>query len=485
LLGRDTRQWSSSWTVPELLQSQLRDVFENGNEDPQGEPAEVWWNHFSRPDSYCLIDSSWSLLSVSSPGTLKLLYVAKLDSSGDPVFCAVVKSISDANGTDVAGWTGAMPRAFQGKGVREVEIRWERASKELLPTPLSQDPGIGLAALLKDRLNPASAFDFDEQSKRGQVHAFLYPTETQFQRQGESWLFVLAAGKRKAFYPAKVPLPLDAYVIRTLRAGPSDLISRAPAISRLSTKSVTVIGSGAVGAPLAIELARNGVGELRLLDFDVVEPGNTVRWPLGSSAWGQLKTKALAEFIESEYPATKVRCVNHCLGTFSPDSGGGDTVALDTSLSGVDLVIDGTASFGTTSLIRDEVRSLPLLVLYASPSVAGGVVALFAPESGCPVCLECAWQDEPSTIKPPPGMFEEVELVQPPGCAERTFSGTFFDLQELPLQAARVVAGIFADDNTVSSSRVYTLSFHEEAGIRMPSWRKDVLARHPLCSCQR
>jgi hypothetical protein len=67
LLGRDSRQWSSSWTVPELLRNQLRGAFENAaDEDPQGEPAEVWWNNFGRPGSYCLIDSSWSLLSAKS-----------------------------------------------------------------------------------------------------------------------------------------------------------------------------------------------------------------------------------------------------------------------------------------------------------------------------------------------------------------------------------------------------------------------------------
>ena len=487
LLGRDSRQWSSSWTVPELLRNQLRDAFENaGDEDPQGEPAEVWWNNLGRPGSYCLIDSSWSLLSASSPGKLKLSYVAKVDSAGEPVFCAVVKSVTDATGQEVAAWHGAMPRALQGEVVREMEITWDRWSTELLPVPQFQDQNIGLAELWKGRINPASAFDFAVSSKRGQVHAFLYPTETQFQRQGESWLFILAAGKRTAFYPGKKESsPLEAFVIRTFRAGPSDLISRAPAVSGLSTKSVSVIGTGAVGAPLAIELARNGVKEIRLLDFDVVEPGNIVRWPLGSSAWGELKTKALADFIESEYPATKVSCTNHPLGAFSPD-GNGDSTVLEAALGGVDLVIDGTASFGTTSLLQDEAsaRSLPLLVLYASPSVAGGVVALFAPEGGCPVCLECAWQDELNTIVPPPGMFEEAELVQPPGCAERTFSGTFFDLQELPMQAMRVATGILASDQP-SSSAVYTLAFQEENGIRIPSWRMVSLPVHPQCSCQK
>ena len=112
-----------------------------------------------------------------------------------------------------------------------------------------------------------------------------------------------------------------------------------------------------------------------------------------------------------------------------------------------------------------RVRSLPLVVLFASPSVAGGAVSLFMPGGGCPVCLEWAWEDDPVVIAAPPGMFDEAELFQPPGCAERTFAGTSFDLQELSLQATRVVTGFFAGAALQSSSAVYTLTFQDEDGM--------------------
>ncbi|WP_377829264.1 ThiF family adenylyltransferase [Bradyrhizobium lupini] len=489
LLGRDTRQWSSSWSVPELLRNQLQAALENGpDEDPQGEPAEVWWNQCSRPDSYCLIDSDWSLLGVKAPGRMKLAYSVRLGhKSGEFVFCAVVKYVLDADGKQVAAWSGSMPAALQGDAVKEIEVTWNRSEGELLPKPSLQDQNIGLDELLNCRTNPSALFELPN-SRRGQLHAFLYPTETEFRKQGESWLFVLEAGRRSAFYPnKKAPEPPDAFIIRTLRAGHQDLISRAPATSGLSTKSIALFGTGALGAPLTIELARSGVGELKLLDADVVEPGNTIRWPIGSSAWGRTKTQALADFIALEYPATMVSYVNHALGTFVPQTEFGDFAALDETIAAVDLVIDGTASFGTTSLIQDQARSRsrPLIALYASPSVAGGVVALFMPNKGCPVCLEWAWEDERSGISPPPGMFAEAELIQPTGCAERTFSGTFFDLQELSLQAMRVVAGFFAGGVPQSSSVVYTLAFEDQDGIRVPAWRKNSLPPHSQCSCHK
>jgi hypothetical protein len=148
LIGRDTRQWASSWTVAELLRKQLRDVYSDAaNEDPQGEPAEVWWNNFARPGSYCLIDSSWSLLSVDQPGRLKVLYRANLESSGEPVFSAIVVSVLDAKGSEVATWTGALPPPFRGTDVRSMEIPWRRSSEQILPKLRSADPSLGLAPL--------------------------------------------------------------------------------------------------------------------------------------------------------------------------------------------------------------------------------------------------------------------------------------------------------------------------------------------------
>lgn len=65
LIGRDSRQWTSSLTVPALLREKLADALKaNDNEDPQGEPAEVWWNGSPADDlPYCLIETTWDLWS--------------------------------------------------------------------------------------------------------------------------------------------------------------------------------------------------------------------------------------------------------------------------------------------------------------------------------------------------------------------------------------------------------------------------------------
>ena len=54
--------------------------------------------------------------------------------------------------------------------------------------------------------------------------------------------------------------------------------------ARLSQKSVTVIGCGALGSHIANHLARAGVGRLRLADRDFVEYSNLPRQALYSEA---------------------------------------------------------------------------------------------------------------------------------------------------------------------------------------------------------
>lgn len=92
------------------------------------------------------------------------------------------------------------------------------------------------------------------------------------------------------------------------------MAARIPELSSLHNRKVAVTGLGGVGWASAIELARNGVGQLRILDYDFVEPGTTVRWALGLSSAGRQKTAALADFIRNNYPYTTVITHNHRIG---------------------------------------------------------------------------------------------------------------------------------------------------------------------------
>ncbi|HSO10545.1 MAG TPA: ThiF family adenylyltransferase, partial [Desulfoprunum sp.] len=60
--------------------------------------------------------------------------------------------------------------------------------------------------------------------------------------------------------------------------------------SRLQSRFVTVVGLGAVGGYVVEALARAGIGRLRLVDFDTVQPSNLNRQILAlTSTIGRLK----------------------------------------------------------------------------------------------------------------------------------------------------------------------------------------------------
>lgn len=89
-----------------------------------------------------------------------------------------------------------------------------------------------------------------------------------------------------------------------------ELLLGSQRLKRLHESSVTVIGLGAVGSYAAEALARAGVGELRLVDFDKIKPSNLNRhlWALDSTI-GRLKSDLARERLHGINRACKVEAL--------------------------------------------------------------------------------------------------------------------------------------------------------------------------------
>lgn len=495
LLGRDTRQWMPSWTLCKLLSKQLEDAVRGtGDEDPQGEPADYWWNGIGALGAYCLIDSDWDLAG-EQDGTLRVRYAFagyEMDMGGRgrnriPIIRAAVTEVYDRQNKILHQWEEPLPPDVA-DSKKNLIIPWVRLEDTILP---KLDLGEQLYDLVKanGRLQQFRHSQVASGLSVGLV-AVIHPSELEFGTNGLGWVVFQVFGTPKAFKAnAKQEKHLrKVSILPVYRAGPTDVGHRVPAVQLLREKRVLVVGTGAVGAPVAIELARNGCGALHLIEHDIVEPGNTVRWPLGATAWGRTKLEALVEFLGREYPATKVHDHSHYLGQTARSGDGsiGDDDILDVVLPNVDIVIDGTASHGVTTLLADRCRQIevPLISLFATPTLEGGAVHLHSGSGGCPNCLEHAWYGNNPDITPPPGRGSEHGLTQPPGCAERTFIGAGYDLQELSLQAVWLAVETLSNEQT-NDSVIHTLSFVDEDGERCPPrWRIDPLPKHPKCNCR-
>ncbi|UUV16607.1 thiamine biosynthesis protein ThiF [Clostridioides difficile] len=76
--------------------------------------------------------------------------------------------------------------------------------------------------------------------------------------------------------------------------------------NKLKKGKVAILGLGGLGSNVAISLARIGVGELLLIDYDVVEPSNLNRQQYFIDDIGKLKTDAMIENIKKINPFIKL-----------------------------------------------------------------------------------------------------------------------------------------------------------------------------------
>ncbi|MGI3904019.1 MAG: ThiF family adenylyltransferase [Janthinobacterium lividum] len=291
---------------------------------------------------------------------------------------------------------------------------------------------------------------------------------------GVGWLFLYVVGKdwldRKGS---------RLWYMQTLRAGPNDLRLRNPQAKKLEGKTVAVVGAGSLGAPLILELARNGCSTIQVIEGDTVEPGNSVRWPLGAPAWGLHKADALKAYLAQHHPSCTLVVHKHLLGGSITD-----LTVMEAACAEAALVIDASASHGVTSWVAAQCRkrslSLVSVMATANPSgVVGGTVAVMPPTGGCPRCLEHA---QGAGAVPPFGDDVAEPMLQPPGCSDHTFNGASYDLEELTLQAVRMTVSAMTMPR---ASVVATLRYHEVEGIRLPQWRLDGFEADQGCDCRR
>ena len=141
---------------------------------------------------------------------------------------------------------------------------------------------------------------------------------------------------------------------------------------RLAAARVAIVGCGATGSALASLLARAGVGYLRIIDRDYVEPSNLQRQVLFDEAdAAESLPKAIAA-------ARKIRGFNSEIvvephvADLTPDN-------VEDLLGNVDLILDGTDNFETRYLINDFAVSENLPWIYAA-----GVGSYAVTMTSCP-----------------------------------------------------------------------------------------------------
>jgi len=148
----------------------------------------------------------------------------------------------------------------------------------------------------------------------------------------------------------------------------------------LGAKAV-LVGCGALGTVAANLLVRAGVGELRIIDRDFVEPSNLQRQTLFEEADAR---EALPKAVAAE---RRLRAINSgvrvegVVADIAPAN-------AEELLSGFPLILDGTDNFETRLLLNDAAISMNIPWIYAAAVGSYGVTMTILPgETACLACL--------------------------------------------------------------------------------------------------
>ncbi|QOZ23966.1 ThiF family adenylyltransferase [Bradyrhizobium sp. CCBAU 51753] len=497
LLTQELGQWDSNQLVADFIKERLDQLLrvlaarKDGRwddaaklEEQAADPLMPYFAGAAEVDSIILFDGQASLPS-GQHGLMQVACTSRPTRRNGAAFEGVVQQLTTSTGAPIGKRFG-FPAEPQDTPV--ITGRWVK-----LTPPAMADAG-ELLRLADEELarqavlQPTSVRKVNE-TARGpfSITGIVFPEESEYdvQKNGVGWLFLVT---RRALENEKAGVT-ETRLVRGERAGKDDIFSRLPVARSLLTKKALVIGCGAIGSFAGLELARAGVGEIGFLDFDTVQPGNSLRWPLGRTVWGNDKAIALANFIGSNYPWTKAWAAEGRFGAAVTEPVGiprqlrNILTPIFDEVRSADVVIDASASPEVQLALSYYCRGfrVPYVMGYATLGVAGGVVARFLPESeGCFVCLQEHWKDKRHI---PELRVDDAGVIIPVGCNAPTFTGGGFDLQEISLEIVRTAVGLLSEGNYDPGRwdlAVLTLK-DDDGGRMLPHWKAFQCPPHPRC----
>lgn len=139
-------------------------------------------------------------------------------------------------------------------------------------------------------------------------------------------------------------------------AGKADLAPRQTARGELANKSVVIVGTGAIGHAVALNLGRVGVGRMTLFDGDTTEADTSPRQTHALTA-GMAKVSAVALIVGDYAPHCDIRTWPIHIGSTM------DPGLLESVIPDADLIIDCAASPALTRYISMRARKAEINVL--------------------------------------------------------------------------------------------------------------------------
>lgn len=161
--------------------------------------------------------------------------------------------------------------------------------------------------------------------------------------------------------------------------------------ARLLGSRVLLVGAGGLGSPAALYLAAAGIGNLRIIDPDVVERSNLQRQILHQDAGiGRPKAWSAREALLALNPRIAIEAMQARVDA-------GNVAAL---VADADVVVDGTDNFVARYLLDAACQAAGRPLVYGAIHRFEGQVSVFGGTGEAP-CYRCLFPDPPAAADAP------------------------------------------------------------------------------------
>ena len=156
---------------------------------------------------------------------------------------------------------------------------------------------------------------------------------------------------------------------------------------KIINSKVLIIGAGGLGCPVADLLARSGVGEIGIMDYDKVSLSNIHRQTLYTA-------KDVKKF-KVDVVKKRLKLINKYIkiNTYNRKA---SEKNLNNIINKYDIIVDGSDNFKTKFLLNKYSLKFKKILIVGAISKFDGHIFTFDFNSKKSPCLKCFYQSEPS-----------------------------------------------------------------------------------------
>jgi sulfur-carrier protein adenylyltransferase/sulfurtransferase len=237
-------------------------------------------------------------------------------------------------------------------------------------------------------------------------------------------------------------------------------------VKSLLKKKVVLFGIGSIGSFVAQLLAMSGVGELILVDPEILSSENTGRHVLGIDSINMNKAVKLADDLNTRFPHLKISGNRMTCETFC-------TSKLY-FIQNADLIISTIGSWRSegwlNTMANDSSIQSPILYGWMESHAAAGHAVVFQKKN---VCLRCI-RDDIGHVKIPVSSWPEGSTMIPvPSCGGSFQPYGAIEISHIHGLIAGLALDVLLENTTTSAHRIWIGSekiIEHTGGVWNPSW---------------